>query len=184
MELPSHRKLDVDIVHARERDADGIAAVHVAVWRNAYAGILPERTLLGLSARRLAAFYGMGIVRGRGTLVARAAAGEVAGFCTFHALPAAARAAAPAEGEVETLYVHDDWREQGLGRALLAGAARRLREAGCRSLFLHVLADNNSRWFYARLGGREALRSTTVVGGERLAQVAMVWDRIDDLAGA
>lgn len=177
MDLPSHRKLDVEIAPARGADAAGIARVHVAVWRNAYAGIIPERTLLGLSARRLAAFYGMSILRGHGTLVARPGPDDLAGFCTFRPLPGAG-------GEVETLYVHDDWRERGIGRALLAGAARRLREAGCRALFLNVLADNNSRWFYERLGGRAARHSTTTVGGQRLAQVAMVWDRIDDLAGA
>ena len=86
-------------------------------------------------------------------------------------------------GEVETLYVLDDWRERGIGRALMQAAARMLRDRGCRSLFLWVLAENPSRWFYERLGGRPALRSTTPVGGVSVPRVAIVWDPIERLAG-
>ena len=59
-----------------------------------------------------------------------------------------------AEGEVETLYVLDDWRERGVGRRLMRAAAAHLVDIGCQSAFLWVLRDNPSRWFYQRLGGR------------------------------
>ena len=89
------------------------------------------------------------------------------------------------EGEVQTLYVLDDWREHGLGRRLLAAGAAHLKAAGCRSAFLWVLRDNPSRWFYQRLGGRPAAESDTRVAGVAIPQVAFVWDPIDPLlAGA
>ena len=52
--------------------------------------------------------------------------------------PAGARAAARsrrrlAEGEIETLYVLDDWRERGVGRRLMRAAAAHLADIGCRS---------------------------------------------------
>ena len=170
---------DVPIDRARPQDARAIAAVHVEVWRNAYSGLLPDHTLKGLSVGQLAPHYETAIRFGSGVLVARAAQGRVVGFAT--ASPCAA--GAPAEGEVHTLYVLDDWRERGIGRSLLQEAARQLAHRSCRSLFLWVLADNPSRWFYERLGGRPALRGSTRVGGRLLPQLAMVWDPIERLAG-
>jgi GNAT superfamily N-acetyltransferase len=164
-------------------DAGAIADIHVEVWRAAYAGILPDRVLLRLSRPRLAAQYAHAIGRGDGgVLVARDVSGVVAGFTTFAAGPAPLPGSAdPRWGEVETLYVHEDHRDRGLGRALLAAAAAALEEAGCGALFLQVLADNHSRWFYQHLGGRPQGRSTTYVGGTPMAQIAMAWNPIGPL---
>ena len=167
----------VTIDHAGADDAAGIAAVHVAVWRTAYSGLLPDHSLTRLSRPRLAVRYDMAIRDGAGVLVARAGT-QVVGFATM----SPSRPGSPAEGEVETLYVLDDWRERGIGRALLQAAARHLQGLSCRSLFLWVLAQNPSRWFYERCGGRAAMRSITQVGGEPMPQIAMVWDRIETLA--
>ncbi|MGI4798077.1 MAG: GNAT family N-acetyltransferase [Janthinobacterium lividum] len=166
----------VTVSRAKLDDAAGIAAVHVAVWRNAYAGILPDNSLARLSVPAITAAYERHVWSGRGLLVARTAS-RVIGFASMScSLPDA-----PAEGEVETLYVLDDWREQGIGRMLLAAAAADLQSDGCRSLFLWVLADNPSRWFYEHVGGRATLRSTTRVGGVYVPKIAMVWDPIDSL---
>lgn len=154
-------------------DAPGIAAVHVAAWRSAYAGLLPSAYLAGLSTLRHAARHHADIVAGRGVLVAEAE-GRVVGFCTV----GRSRTKGLAEGEVETLYVQDDWREHGLGRALLQAGARLLAAKGCGSLFLWVLTDNPSRWFYERMGGRPVLGAQTQVAGQSVAQTAYVWDPI------
>ena len=89
-----------------------------------------------------------------------------------------------ADGEIETLYVLDDWRERGLGRRLLRAAALYLSEQGCRSAFVWVLRDNPSRWFYTRLGGRPAAEDTIQFGGASVVQTAYVWNPIDTLAQA
>jgi GNAT superfamily N-acetyltransferase len=137
---------------ARPADAVAIGAVHVAVWRSAYAGILPDAYLARLSVSRHAAHYGAG--------------------------------GALAEGEIETLYVLDDWRDQGVGRALMEAAAAHLRGLGCQSAFLWVLRDNPSRWFYQRLGGRMAMDMEIPFAGENVVQRAFVWDPIDRLLTA
>lgn len=178
----------VRIAAAELDDALGIARVHVAVWRSAYAGILPDRVLLRLSVPRLATQYAAAIdraVHGEGghALVARSPEGQVVGFTTFAAGPAPLPGSfRPRWGEVETLYVHDDWRDRGIGRSLLAQAASRLRALGCGAMFLNVLAHNNSRWFYEHLGGRPQNTSTTYVGGQAMTQIAMAWEPIDTLA--
>ena len=162
---------------ARLRDAPGIAAVHIEAWQSAYAGILPSGYLADLSLPRLAQFYGRAIATGAGVYVA--ADPDVRGFAT------AGRARSPlAEGEIETLYVLDDWRERGLGRRLLTAAGGWLHSRGCRSAFLWVLRDNPNRWFYERLGGRPAAMSQVGVAGQLVPQVAYVWDPIGRLLAA
>src|SRR6185503_7349392 len=86
-----------------------------------------------------------------------------------------------AEGEVETLYVLDDWRDRGVGRKLMRVAAGHLAEAGCRSCFVWVLQANPSRWFYQRLGGKAAADAVIQFAGQKVPQTAFVWDPIERL---
>ena len=185
----------IAVRRARPADAAAIGAVHVAAWRSAYQGILPDRFLSRLSVPRQAAYYDSAIRAGVGVHVATASGLDlgpaerqggprVIGFVT--GAPArAGRGGAPlADGEIETLYVLDDWRERGLGRRLMRAAATHLTAAGCQSAFVWVLRDNPSRWFYERLGGRAAAESTITVGGAPVVQMAYVWSPIDNLARA
>ncbi len=181
----------IQIRRATPADAVAIAAVHVSVWRSAYAGILPEAYLARLSVTRQAGHYGAGIRSGAGVLVATASGDDlpdegfgdlrsrIIGFAT--AGPARGSGRPLAEGEVETLYVLDDWRDRGVGRGLMLAAGAHLRAIGCRSAFLWVLRDNPSRWFYRRMGGRPAMDMEIAVAGQPVVQTAYVWDPIDRL---
>lgn len=183
----------ISVRRARPADAVAIGAVHVAAWRSAYPGILPDGFLARLSVPRQAAHYDASIRSGTGVYVATASgldlpAGSgprVIGFAT------AGRARASmvsgrrlAEGEIETLYVLDDWRDRGIGRRLMRAAGGHLAETGCKSAFLWVLRQNPSRWFYERLGGRVVAEAGICVGGENLVQTAFVWDPIERLLQA
>ncbi len=180
----------IGVRRARPADAAEIGAVHVAAWRSAYPGILPDEYLAGMSVPRQEAHYD-GAIRGRGCVYVATASGidlpagsapRIIGFAT--AGPARwtdAMGRRLAEGEVETLYVLDDWRERGIGRRLLRAAAATLSEEGCRNVFLWVLRDNPSRWFYERLGGRHVAEATVRVGGREVAQTAFMWDPIGRL---
>jgi len=171
----------IQVRRAQTTDAPSIGAVHVSAWRNAYAGILPNEYLSGLSMPRQAAQYDAAIRTDGGVYVAIAAAPGarpgVVGFATV----GPPRSRGLAEGEIQTLYVLDDWRDHGIGRRLLAAGAGHLAAAGCRSAYLWVLRDNPNRWFYERLGGRQAAASTTRVAGVSIPQVAFVWDPIERL---
>ena len=180
----------IAIRKARIADAVAIAAVHVAAWRNTYPGILPDSYLAKLSVSRQAVYYDQAIRSGTGVLVAIASGADVApgtsarivGFATAGRARQQDVGGRPlGEGEVETLYVLDDWRERGVGRRLLRAAANHLAEAGCKSAYLWVLRDNPSRWFYERLGGRSAAEATIQFAGQNVAQTAFVWDPIEPL---
>ncbi|WP_431285777.1 N-acetyltransferase family protein [Humitalea sp. 24SJ18S-53] len=179
----------IAIRRARPEDAAGIAAVHVAAWRATYAGILPYQYLAGLDARRIAAGYMRDLMArrdGHAIFVAtvagvdRLAVGEadvgpqIIGFCSG----GRARRHGVAEGEIETLYLLEDWQERGIGRRLLRAMAAHLAAIGCRSAMLWVLAENPTRFFYGHLHGRIVATDQVSVAGETKEQRAVLWDPI------
>jgi hypothetical protein len=181
------------IRRARPDDARAIAAVHVEAWRSAYAGILPENFLAGLSVARLAAEYARGmLVRrdGHAVFVAVAEGAERPGDAPgarpvvvgFASGGRARRALGEvALGEVETLYLLDDFRERGIGRRLMRAMAAHLAAIGCGGAMLWVLSDNPSLWFYRHLGGKPVARETITVGGQPVEQTAVLWEPIGSL---
>lgn len=183
----------ITIRRARPSDAVAIGAVHVAAWRSTYPGILPDSFLARLSVPRQAAHYDHAIRGGIGVHVAVASGADVpigsnpriVGFATDgRARGGIVGGRKLGEGEIETLYVLDDWRERGIGRHLMREAAGHLAQAGCASAYLWVLSENSSRWFYQHLGGRPAATGTTRVAGQDVAQTAYVWDPIEKLIQA
>ncbi len=179
----------ISIRRARPADAQAIGDIHATVWRTTYAGILPDDYLAGLSAQRLSGFYQRAVSDrqdGHAVFVAVAGGtdgpgcGPVVGFASG----GRARRAGIADGEVETLYLLEDWRERGAGRRLMRAMGAHLRAVGCRSAMVWVLADNPTRWFYRHLGGREVARDEIRVGGQPVGQTAFVWDPIEALLAA
>ena len=165
--------------------------MHVAAWRSTYPGILPNTFLARLSVRRQTARYEASIRNRLGVYVATVSGPDagpgggparVVGFVTSG--PARPGGHKLGDGEIETLYVLDDWRERGIGRRLMRAAAAHLVAAGCASAFVWVLRDNPSRWFYERLGGRAAAEATVPVAGTTVVQTAYVWADIARLEQA
>ncbi len=185
----------IAIRRARPSDAPSIAAVHVATWRSTYAGVLPDGFLARLSAMRHAAAYEQAIADrrdGHAVFVAvasgpdappgqeRREGGVVVGFASG----GRARRPGLGEGEIETVYVLDDFRDRGVGRRLMRAMAAHLAAVGCRSAMLWVLEANPARWFYLRLGGRHVSRETICFAGISLDQLAFAWNPIEALLAA
>jgi len=182
----------IAIRRARPADAEAIAEVHVATWRSAYPGILPEDYLADLSARRQTMLWRRTLIApksGHATFVAVATGSDspdplsptVVGFASGGRARDSTRRDA---GEIETLYVADDWRDRGVGRRLMRALAAHLNAVGCRSVVLWVLKDNPARWFYRRLGGRPVAEQTITVAGRAVVQTAYLWEPIGALLAA
>ncbi len=169
----------IAIRRARPGDAPGIGAVHVASWRATYPGVLPDEYLAGMSVQRQSGHYDRAIRLGIGVHVATVSgsdqAPQVIGFCSANRN----RRSGLADGEIETLYVLDDYRERGVGRQLLRCAASYLAASGCKSVCLWVLRDNPAAFFYERMGGRKLAHSVTRVAGVEIPQTAYGWDPIE-----
>jgi ribosomal protein S18 acetylase RimI-like enzyme len=184
----------ITLRRARAADAIAIGAVHVAAWRSTYPGILPDAYLAKLSVSRQAAHYDA-TIRGPGGVMVAAASGvdvppgsgpRIIGFATGGRARRSSEIGGRrlGEGEIETLYVLDDWRDRGIGRRLMRATAAHLADSGCRSVFLWVLCSNPSKWFYQRMGGKPAAEAEIQFAGQPVMQTAFVWDPIERLLAA
>ncbi len=157
------------------QDARAIAAVHVATWRDAYAGLLPGHFLDGLDVDERAQTW-------RGRLAAMPDGlfvfvfeldGEVRGFVS-----GGPGRDGGAGGEVYAIYVDPGSQGQGAGRRLLQAAVECLTGAGFTQAGLWVFADNHpARSFYESQGWRPdgTEQSWTYQGvGESLTDVRYV----------
>ncbi|MFI5765133.1 GNAT family N-acetyltransferase [Streptomyces sp. NPDC051563] len=139
-----------------EPDIDAVAAVRVSAWRHAYAGLMPQAYLDGLSVaayaeQRRAAFADpAGAVT---NLVAEGPDGTVLGWAAYGpATSTDPEGTAPDEGELYTLYARPDVIGTGVGRTLLTEVLRRAPYPAVR---LWVLEGNaRARRFYERAGFR------------------------------
>ena len=163
------------IRQARLADARAIGQIETETWRATYAGMLPDRVLLGMSEQRQAASWA-GFLRHRpgDVYVAEAAAPAVRllgfGNCGPQRDPAFDFA-----GEVYTLYVAPDAQGSGLGRQLLLALFARLVQSGHGSALVWVVQANPARFFYERLGGKLVLQRAIPLGGELVAAAGYGW---------
>jgi GNAT superfamily N-acetyltransferase len=159
-------------------DAEAIARVHVAAWRAAYAGVVPDRYLVAMSqagqARQWRRLLDPSRVRDT-VLVAEApldGAREIVGFGSGGpARPCGLKYA----GEVYTLYVAGDWQDRGIGRALLTGLFQALLGAGLPNALIWVLSANPARFFYQTVGGTAAANRQEAFAGTLLDETAYAW---------
>lgn len=160
---------------AAQSDAEAIARVHVETWRAAYAGVVPDRYLIGMSVEGQT-FQWRKLLRRPAerhlTLVTEVAGAGVVGFGSAGA---ARSRPPPASGEIYTLYVATDWQGRGIGRALLLALLGRLGRQGHEAAYLWVLADNPSRFFYERVGGQRVAQQKERFAGTELLEYAYRW---------
>lgn len=156
-------------------DAPAIAALHTVSWAIAYAHILRADWLAqDLATDRLRVWTERfaAIDPTMRVLLAEDEAGLAGVVCIF-------LVADPQWGShVDNLHVRPGLKGQGLGRQLLAKAARlALDEAPAAGFDLHVFAANTAaRGFYARLGGVEGpLEKEIAPDGSRQSYCRVWW---------
>lgn len=174
--------MSVIIRPATAADAEGIAHVHVATWRTAYRGILPDAMLDGLSEERRAAFWGEVLARPLEAglvLVAEHPAHGIVGF---------ADAGPPQEplpmfdAELRAIYILAEHQRASVGTALARAVAGGLLARGYTGMFLWVFAENEARHFYEALGGHVVAEGQGEYGGIAKAKLAYGWSDLTDLA--
>ncbi len=162
---------------ARLDDAPGMARVHIACWREAYAHLLSD-ALLTAQERQLdgrTAMWRRVIDRGAGPVVAEVD-GLVVGLAVAHdhaVRPGPVQRPddehRPAELELRLLYLLAAHHGSGLGQGLLDAVT------GDRPCFLWVAQDNpRARAFYARNGFHPDGASHVETGWEDLREVRLV----------
>lgn len=140
---------------ASPEDAPAIALVHVAAWRVAYRGLLPQEHLDQLDEGRRAEVWAHLISSADERSRTHVAELEGVGIIGFANAAPSRDADTSLVGEIPAIYVHPDRWGSGAGRALMESARVWLVGAGFRTATLWVLADNvRAREFYEADGWR------------------------------
>jgi GNAT superfamily N-acetyltransferase len=144
---------------ARATDAEQVAAVHVAAWQWAYAGLLPAEELAELSVadradRWRTRLAGTGTGRtDRGATYVADLDGRVVGFVTVG--PGRDDVGGPSVGELYAIYLQREVAGTGTGRRLHDAGVEWLAGEGWTRALLWVLRDNvRARRFYELCGWR------------------------------
>jgi GNAT superfamily N-acetyltransferase len=162
---------------ATRADATAIGRIDVECWQSTYAGLLPDKMLVGLSVADRRRVWTGQIARHPGdTIVGLDAFGRVEGFGNCG--PCRDRDSGFA-GEIFTLYVALDHQGKGIGRALLLGLFAQHLARGQSSAIVWVLRENPSRYFYERLIGKLVRQRTLRLSGAAVEAVAYGWPDLD-----
>ncbi len=156
-------------------DAAGIAAVFVETWRDTYPGMLPDRVLVRMSDEAQATYWARLLSARRPSEFVQVAIGGAKGAIAGFGSAGPARSGAARQGEIYTLYIRPNWQNQGLGRGLICALFQGLRERGCKSAMLWVLAANPSRFFYEAMGGQRAFEQVERLWGMDVPQIGYHW---------
>lgn len=175
----------IRIRRAKRDDASAIGRVHVETWQAAYAGILPDSMLVGMSDVRQSAWWSRVLAdpgEARGVFVADDEEMGVVGFGSCgpvrdppESMPEGLDGREVRVGEVYTLYVEPDFQNRGLGRRLLDALFRQLKADRCDTAVLWMLAENPTRFFYEGLGGERVGERTDSLSGVDVEEVAYAW---------
>jgi GNAT superfamily N-acetyltransferase len=144
-------------------DAEGIAFVHANSWQTSYAGLIDPDFLESISyEKRLASWQE--ILKSKNTLhLVAGVDGKIVGFADVGpARPESYEGDAPLFkdkkvriGEVYAIYLLEQHKRIGLGRALFKRARAWLLQQNMKCFIVWVLADNlRAKHFYKNEGGK------------------------------
>jgi ribosomal protein S18 acetylase RimI-like enzyme len=138
----------VTIRAATSYDVAAVAALHVAAWRAAYRGIIPDDHLAALEVRDFEASHRARLEDPRMEFLVADDRGVVRGFAI---LGRSRDADVAGDGELHAIYVDPAAWGQGHGAALMRESMTRLRSLGFARSRLWVLRDNvRARRFYEK----------------------------------
>jgi ribosomal protein S18 acetylase RimI-like enzyme len=160
-------------------DAGEIARVHVATWRSAYRGLLPDDFLASLSEAHYTERWQRVIGDGSSRVFVVEDHDSVAGFASGGRERAGETGFA---GELYALYVLEEAQHRGHGHELVRAVAEALRELRLRDMIVWVLRDNShARAFYERLGGTYVRAQPITIGTTTLEEVSYGWRALDEI---
>jgi ribosomal protein S18 acetylase RimI-like enzyme len=161
---------------ARLSDAQGIAKVHVDCWRTTYKNIIPSEFLEKLSYDERTDLWVKNISNEKNDVfVAENNEGHIVGFAD-----GGKREINLVEnsGDLTSIYVLQEYQGLGIGKKLVQQLFTKFNELGYKTIFVEVLEDNQSRFFYESLGA-EWLKSEKIkIAGAELNLLVYEWKDI------
>ena len=146
-------------------DAEGIAIVHVDSWRTTYKDIMPSDFLDKISYEKRKDIWIKNITSDENHVyVAENNEGKIVGF-----ISGGKREKNKVEdsGDLTAIYILENSQRMGIGKKLIKELFFKFEELGFKTIFVEVLEDNKSRYFYEAFGA-ELLKTEKIkmVGAE------------------
>lgn len=160
-------------------DAPSIARVHVATWRTAYRGLLPEAFLASMTEAQYTERWKRGIADPSSRVYVVEDEAGVVGFASGGRERAGENGYG---GELYAIYVLDRAQRHGHGRELVRAVVAGLRDMGFHDMIIWVLRENEpARKFYERLGGVYVRTQPITIGPALLQEVSYGWRSLDEI---
>jgi ribosomal protein S18 acetylase RimI-like enzyme len=167
-------------------DAHGLGNMHVASWREAYAGILPDKMLSSLSVEGRVAMWDQ-ILRqpttsGSTVVYLAEREGSIIGLGSCGAQRTEDLKAKGYDGEFTSIYVLRAFQGQGIGARLLRKMSLDLIGRGISAAALWVLRENlRARRFYEYHSGQVIAEREDDRGDIVLVELAYGWSDLKEL---
>ena len=165
------------IRQAKLTDAEGIAKVHVDCWRTTYKGIVSDVYLDRMSYEKRTQAWIQNMGRSDNyVLVAESEGGNIIGFAD-----GGKRETNQVEnsGDLTSIYILKEYQGQGIGQKLVEKMFAHFKNQGYQKVFVEVLEDNQSRFFYEKMGAEHDQTTTIAIQGEELNLSIYVWGNLN-----
>ena len=162
-------------------DAEGIAKVHVDSWRTTYKEIIPSSYLNNLSYAQRTEMWKKNISKEENyVVVAEEKNGQIIGFADSWKRK---NNTTENSGDLTSIYLLEEYQGKGIGKMLLNELFNHYKEMGYEKIFVEVLEDNKTRYFYEHYGAKLVDTSQIKIGGEILNELIYEWDDVDAVIG-
>lgn len=159
------------------KDAPGIAKVHVDSWRTTYKGIIPTEFLDKLSVEERKILWEKNILRDDNfVIVAENKDGQIIGFADT----------SKRENNIDenttdltSIYILQSCQGYGIGKKLVKSLFEYYKAQGYEKVYVDVLSDNKTRFFYEYYGAKHVKNIQISIGGKLLEEFVYEWNSID-----
>lgn len=170
------------MMHIRKaavEDAAAIAKVHVDSWRTTYKGIMPSDYLNSLSYEKRTVLWERNIEeKGDYVVVAETDIGNITGFGTASKRDTNTVARS---GDLTSIYLLEEYQGQGIGKMLLKELFLHFKRLDYERIFVEVLEDNKTRYFYEYYGAKLVNTVQLKFDGKILNELIYEWEDLNDV---
>ncbi|WP_339205651.1 GNAT family N-acetyltransferase [Paenibacillus sp. FSL K6-3182] len=160
-------------------DAEGIAKVHVDSWKSTYKNIVSDEFLKNLSYDQRKNLWNRNISdKENYTFVAVNNEGEVVGFADCGKRESNN---IDNSGDLKSIYLLEEYQGKGVGKQLFKQLFLQFEELGYNRVFVEVLEDNKTRYFYEYYGAHLFKSDKITISGNELNLLIYEWSNIGEV---
>ena len=168
--------MDFQIRRASLEDAEGIANVHVESWRTTYNGIMKDSIIAGLDIGRKTELWRSNITLEGNIVLVIVKGGKIIGFACGSEVKEGEYP--EYDGDVTSIYFYKEEQGNGYGKRLLDALFEEFHQVGFRNAIVKVLNQNDSRYFYERVGAKLLDSQEVPQYGEGLKLLTYAWESL------